>query len=286
LNDRDANNDLNDQKTSSHVDSQSGVEEAREIIEDRDCSKPNSLSTSEEIDNFKQSQANSQAKEALDITRQSNELNEVNKDNKTNEANAEMGQQTSLNNKKLTSSPLSMLNTQLDKLKEQILLIDQNRLHDGINQQALKELAEQQKSMATSLDFLEGYADGLVKDAAGRQQFEQSCNDLREQLLQSEHNFNLALGFLVVNQPKQLLIQAQSQSQRIPDLNDRMTTSNKREIAERTRLLEDSSEIQTQEGKQKSHRMDDANRTERIRTAKRDRDNAESTLPLLVQRSV
>ena len=140
--------------------------------------------------------------------------------------------------------------------------------------------------MATSLDFLEGYADGVVKDEAGRQQFEQSCNDLREQLLQSEHNFNLTLGNIVIDQPKQLLIQSQSQSQRITEVNDRVTTSNKRELDELSRISEDSSEIQTQERKQKSSRLEDANSTQRVRAAKRDRDNSELTLPLLVQRSV
>jgi hypothetical protein len=179
-----------------------------------------------------------------------------------------------------------MVTSQLDKLKKQILLIDQNRLADGMNPQSFKELADQQASMATSLDFLEGYADGVVKDEAGRQQFEQSCNELREQLLQSEQHFNLALGTLVENQPKQLLNQSQSQTQWITEVNNRMITSNKQVIDERARLSEYSSEIQTQEEKQKISYLDDTNSTHRARAAKRDRANAESTLPLIVQRSV
>ena len=271
LKDRDPKKILDDQKKLSDFDHQSSVEEARELVDEHD------LSTTERNVNLNKFNENLEANEALEMSRQVSEFNET---------RAEIDQQSSLSAKKFPQSPLSMVTSQLDKLKKQILLIDQNRLHDGMNPQALKELAEQQASMATSLDFLEGYADGVVKDEAGRQQFEQSCNDLREQLVQSEHNFNLALGNIVIDQPKQLLIQSQSQSQRITEVNDRMTNSNKRELDELSRISEDSSEIQTQDGKQKSSRFDETNSTQRGRAAKRDRDNSELTLPLLVQRSV
>ena len=271
LKDRDLKHRLDDQKKTSDFDHQSSLEEARELGEDSD------LSTTKRNDNLDKINENLEENEALAMNRQVSEFNET---------SAEKEQQSSLSTKKFPQSPLSMVTSQLDKLKNQILLIDQNRIHDGMNPQALKELAEQQASMATSLDFLEGYADGVVKDEAGRQQFEQSCNDLREQLLQSEHNFNLTLGNIVIDQPKQLLIQSQSQSQRITEVNDRVTTSNKRELDELSRISEDSSEIQTQDGKQKSSRLVDANSTQRVRAAKRDRDNSELTLPLLVQRSV
>jgi hypothetical protein len=271
LKDRDAKNILDDQKKSSEFDHQSSLEQARELVVNRD---PASTERNGNRNNFNE---NLEANEVLEMNLQTSEFNE---------ANAEIEQQSSLSTKKYPQSPLLMVTSQLDKLKMQILLIDQNRLHDGMNPQSLKELAEQQTSMATSLDFLEGYADGVVKDEAGRQKFEQSCNDLREQLLQSEHNFNIALGTEVINQPKQLLNQSQSQSLRIAEVNDRMISSNKRELDERTHLSEDSSDIQAQEGKQTNSRLDDTNSTQRVRAAKRDRANAESTLPLLVQRSV
>jgi hypothetical protein len=271
LKERDAKNILDDQKKSSDFDSQLTLEASRELIEN--CDLP-STKRNDNLDKFTE---NLEANEALEMSRQSSELNET---------NTEVEQQSSLITKKLPLSPLSMMTMQLEKLKMQILLIDQNRLRDGMNPQTLKELAQQQASMANSLDFLEGYADGVVKDEEGRKQFEQSCNDLREQLLQSEQHFNLALEAIVEYQPKQVIIQSQAQSQRIAAVNDKMTTSNKREVVEQARLLEDSSEIQAQDGKQKSARLDDSNSTQRVRAAKRDRDNAELTLPLLVQRSV
>jgi hypothetical protein len=275
FNDKAAKNILDDQEKSSDFDPQSSLEEARELLENHD------LSMTDRIDNLNKFNEDLESNEKLEINRQASEFHED---------NAEIEQKSSLRAEKFTQSPLSMVTSQLDKLKQQILLIDQNRLQDGMNPQNLKELAEQQKSMATSLDFLEGYADGVVKDEAGRQQFEQSCTDLREQLLQSEHNFNLSLGAVAINQPKQLLnqsqSQSQSQSQRIAEVNDRMMSSNKRELDERARLSEDASEIQDQEVKQTSSRLDDTNSTQRVRSAKRDRANAESTLPLLVQRSV
>jgi hypothetical protein len=273
LTSREDKNEMVDQKKLADFDAQLSLEKTREFLDNRE------LSTTDRNENFNKFNENLKENEALAISRQDSEFDET---------NTEKEQQSSLSTKKFPQSPLSMVTSQLDKLKNQILLIDQNRLQDGIDVQDLKELAEQQASMATSLEFLEGYADGVVKDEVGRQKFEQSCNDLREQLIQSEHNFNLALGNIDKTEPKQLLVQSQSQSQsqRIAGLNDRMTTTNKRELEERTRLLKDSSEVQTQDGKQKSSRLEDTNSTQRVRAAKRDRDNSELTLPLLVQRSV
>ncbi len=271
LKDKDAKNILDDQKKSSDFESQSSLEASRELIENRDRSHADG------IENLNQSIESSEVTEELEMIQQSNELNSI---------TPEIELQSSFNIKKFPPSPVSMLNAQLDKLKNQILLIDEKRHEGQFNPQDLEGLAEQQTRMATSLDFLEGYADGFIKDKFDRQQFEKSCNDLREHLHQSEHNFSLAIGNINVNQPMQLMIHTQSQSQKIHEINDKMTTSNKRELDERARLLEDSSEIQTQEEMQKNSYLDDANRTQRVRAAKRDRDNAESTLPLLVQRSV
>jgi hypothetical protein len=268
---RDVQNDLDDQKKLADVEDHLNLEGSRDIIKNRDRSETDGIA------NFSTSIENSEASEESEMTQQTKEFDSI---------NAEIDQQAPENNKKFSPSPLSMLNTQLDKLKNQIFLIDEKRLQNQTNPHDLEGLAEQQTRMATSLDFLEGYADGVVKDEADRQQFEKSCNDLREQLLQSEHNFTLALSNIIVNQPTQLMIHTQSQSQKIHENNDKMTDSDKRELDERTRLLADSSEIQTEEEKQKSSYLDYANRTQRVRAAKRDRDNAESTLPLLVQRSV
>ena len=273
LTSREDNNEMVDQAKLADFDAHPCLEKPREFVDNRE------LVTADRTENINKFNENLEENKALAMSRQVSE---------SNETQAEKEQQSSLSTKKIPQSPLSMVTSQLDKLKNQILLIDQNRLQDGIDLQDLKKLAEQQASMATSLEFLEGYADGVVKDEAGRQKFEQSCNDLREQLLQSEHNFNLALGNIVQTEPNQLLVQSQtqSQSQRIAVLNDKMTSTNKRELEERARLLKDSSEIQTQDGKQKSSLMEDTNTTQRARAAKRDLDNSELTLPLLVQRSV
>ena len=271
LKDRDVQNDLDDQTKLANVEDQLNLEGSRDIIENRNRSQADGTP------NFSPSIENSEASVESEMTQQTNELDSF---------NAEIEQQAPVNNKKFLPSPLSMLNTQLDKLKNQIFLINEKRLQNQTNSQDLEGLAEQQTRMATSLDFLEGYADGVVKDEVARQQFEKCCNDLREQLIQSENNFNLALGNLIVIQPTQLVIQTQSQSQKINKINDKMTTLNKRELDQRVHLLEESSENKTQEEKQKCSRLDDESRTQRIRSAKREQDNAESTLPLLVQRSV
>ena len=271
LKERDAKNESGSLNKLADSNDHSNLDESHEFVENCDRSKH------EGIDNFNQSNDTSEVNEALELTLQSKEHNET---------TAEKEQQSALSNRKFSPLPLSMVNTQLDKLKNHILSIDKNLLQEGMNPENLQELAAEQTRMAISLDFLEGYAEGIVKDEAARHQFEQSCNDLRERVVQSEQNFNLALASLAVNQPKQLLIQSQALPQKIAEINDLMTPSNKREISERARLSEESSVIQHHEGKQKDSRLDEMNAAQRVRVAKRDRANAEETLPLLVQRSV
>lgn len=288
LKNQDDQEKLDGQKKLSDVDAQLRLDNSLE------GDKKHDQFLADSIKNLSKSSENSEVTEALERTRLANDFTKeiaANLENSANAANSEINLEASFSNKKLPLSPLAMLTTQLDKLKNQILLIDENRLQSQTNPHDLQELAALQTRMATSLDFLEGYAEGVIKDEADRHQFEQSCKDLREQIAQSERNFNVALEntFLIQpNQPNQPKLSNSLfiQSQKVNEIGERMATSNKQELAERARLLEESSEVLSQEDKQKSSRLDDAYRTQRIRGAKQDRDNAETTLPLLVQRSV
>ncbi len=200
------------------------------------------------------------------------------------EADAGAKQQAPLQNKNLPQSPLSMLTTQLDKLKNQILLIDETRFQSQISIQDLEQSAQQQARMATSLDFLEGYAEGLIKDEASRKQFEQSCTDLREQLNHSELNFNSALANTYINQSN--LSSVQIRAETINENNQHQAIAIKLEHDEHIKKMEKDADIDHHDDEVTISRLDDTNLTQRNRLAKRDRNNAETTLPLLVQRSV
>ena len=138
--------------------------------------------------------------------------------------------------------------------------------------------------MATSLDFLEGYAEGVLKDEANREQFEQSCSDLRELLVHSELNFNAALANTHIKQLN--LSPAHIQSEETNENKIHSAIATKLEHDERTQKLKEDNDIQHHEGGEIVSRLDDTNRTQRNRNAKRDKNNSEATLPLLVQRSV
>ena len=289
----DLQSELDDQRNFSDFDAQSSKDEAKQFTDQRDRSVANGSINSNKSANAYEAAERATAAELADADKltamncHSTELNEASLNNLATATDVDIDLEASPTHKKFTSSPLSMLNAQLDKLKNEILLIDENRCQNQLNRHDLAELADQQTRMATSLEFLEGYAEGIIKDQAGRQQFEQSCKDLRDQLVQSQRNFSVALEntlLIQANQANQLIIQPQSQKGN--ETSDRILMLNKRQLDERSRQVEDSYELQAREDEQKSSRLDDTNSTQRVRSAKLDRDNAESTLPLLVQRSV
>lgn len=216
---------------------------------------------------------------------------EVSRDGKANEKlnqqfqfNSEAGQSTASLNRALSNSPAARLSVHLNKLQQEISTINEKRCQQNVTQLELVELAHWQAHIATSVDFLEGYAEGIIKDEDTRKLFDQECMSLRKQLADSDAAYINSVNSWLANQTGHF---AGDNSSLIRDgQSSKFTISDKALREDRLRRFTTVGAVANQDKELRNSRLEDDAHIQRLRGVKIDHINSESTLPLIVQRSV
>jgi len=192
----------------------------------------------------------------------------------------------SMQKKNLSNSALPKLTLHLHKLQQEILATNEQYLKKNLSENELVAYQEEKARITTSVDFLEGYAEGVITDELILSQFEEECSALRKQLAGSDVAYIAAVDSRLDNQITQ---SAAINSSLLRESNGqpvKAIESDKVIKEDRIRRFTAAGVITNRDKELKSARLEEDVGTQRQRGEKQVRISAESTLPLIVQRSV